>query len=1043
MSIYHPPLKTQSVFNPTNFGGLGAGGQITTDYLDANYLQFPVSQGNMTLVGTSVLGDITQQGDLTTTGDITGETIKATSILVGTTNIIDEIGTRHPNINDGDLTIANTDGLQTALDNKYDDTGGTIDGNVTITGDLVIGTTNVITEIGTKQDEINDGDLTIAKTDGLQTALDNKYDDTGGTIDGNVTITGDLVIGTTNVITEIGTKQDSIQDDDLTIAKTSGLQTALDDKQDTISNFEINGNVNLNTSGTNFDTIVVRRPTNVTGITDDYLIDLNELQIWVNDANILVENASSLISSVVSWSNKDIDLGSQKLPTNLYNGVLSDGDGVLTLDPSPTDIAIIIKNIPTTKINDIHAVQVMNNTSATLGNRAIGLAIELYNSKNDPDLTTILAQSNEISVMDSVYRFDFPSIDTYTLVFNGGGILPDSGAYVNLVTLEVVTPFSFPFNVIGNLDVSGSLILPTIGDVEDAIQGKEPTIQDNGLTIAKTSGLQTALDNKYDDTGGTIDGNVTITGDLVIGTTNVITEIGTKQEEITTDTDLSCNSLNTNQLIVDNSEYFDTIVIRRITANDVLHFRELQFWVNDVNVLPSYTIPSSASNNTSTNVSGNALGETIEFFNNNTTLSGLDIAGITYRASNIANEIIDGVGDTGYDTVGTTNSSLYIPLNTTININEVQSIVLYNRFDAQQGRAIGFAIELYNRADDPTLSDILVSTNAISTAEHVYRFDFPAIDTYPSGDFSDTDSISQIASETLALKEVVSEFADSANITGGLKVDTITTTGNVDISGNTSITGDLVVGTTNVITEIGTKQDTIQDNGLTIAKTDGLQTALDNKYDDTGGTIEGNVTITGDLVVGSTNIITEIGTKQDEITTSTDLNCNTLSAVGDITTTTGYVNDISKRYFISSSNFDLDGLTTFNLRTDEEYLTDFISHDGNGRYDVNNLTSSKLCIITIICSVSSDVYDSGISWRLRPFRNGSNFPAFGSKFCFTNGVSSQQSEATLVARVFTGLVNGQYFNFVIDQDRGTGTYGEVMDGSKIISSVSIYFDIVG
>jgi len=34
----------------------------------------------------------------------------------------------------------------------------------------------------------------------------------------------------------------------------------------------------------------------------------------------------------------------------------------------------------------------MNNTSQTLGNRAIGLAIELYNSKNDPDLTTILAQ---------------------------------------------------------------------------------------------------------------------------------------------------------------------------------------------------------------------------------------------------------------------------------------------------------------------------------------------------------------------------------------------------------------------------------------------------------------------------------------------------------------------------------------------------------------------------------------------------------------------------------------------------------------------------
>ncbi len=194
MSIYAPPSNIQSVFNPSNYGGLGVDGQITTDYLDANYVQFPVVQGNMTLVGTNILGDVTQQGDLTTTGDITGETIEGTSFLVGTTNLLTEIGTKQDTINDGDLTIAKTDGLQTALDNKYDDTGGTIGGDVAITGDLVIGTTNVITEIGTKQDTINDGDLTIAKTDGLQTALENKYDDTGGTIGGNVSITGDLVV---------------------------------------------------------------------------------------------------------------------------------------------------------------------------------------------------------------------------------------------------------------------------------------------------------------------------------------------------------------------------------------------------------------------------------------------------------------------------------------------------------------------------------------------------------------------------------------------------------------------------------------------------------------------------------------------------------------------------------------------------------------------------------------------------------------------------------------------------------------------------------
>jgi len=105
-------------------------------------------------------------------------------------------------------------------------------------------------------------------------------------------------------------------------------------------------------------------------------------------------------------------------------------------------------------------------------------------------------------------------------------------------------------------------------------------------------------------------------------------------------------------------------------------------------------------------------------------------------------------------------------------------MVVYNR----QGnfaldRILGLALELYNRENDANLETPLASTKEISSVDKlVYRYDFPAIDTYPSGDFSDTNFITQIASETLALKEVVSEFVESANITGGLSVDTITTT---------------------------------------------------------------------------------------------------------------------------------------------------------------------------------------------------------------------------------------------------------------------------
>jgi len=126
MSIYNPPSKTQGIFNPSNYGGLGAGGQITTDYLDANYLSIPIAQGNTTLVGTSVFGNISQQqGNFSTTGDL----------LVNGVNVITKIGTKQDTIENDDLTIANTSGLQSALNDK--------------------------------QDTIENNDLTIANTSGL------------------------------------------------------------------------------------------------------------------------------------------------------------------------------------------------------------------------------------------------------------------------------------------------------------------------------------------------------------------------------------------------------------------------------------------------------------------------------------------------------------------------------------------------------------------------------------------------------------------------------------------------------------------------------------------------------------------------------------------------------------------------------------------------------------------------------------------------------------------------------------------------------------
>ena len=72
------------------------------------------------------------------------------------------------------------------------------------------------------------------------------------------------------------------------------------------------------------------------------------------------------------------------------------------------------------------------------------------------------------------------------------------------------------------MDVKTGITLPTIGDVEDAIQGKQATISDNGLSTLKISGLDTTL-------------------------TTLSTDISQNETDITT--------LNKNNIIFNSNEY--------------------------------------------------------------------------------------------------------------------------------------------------------------------------------------------------------------------------------------------------------------------------------------------------------------------------------------------------------------------------------------------------------------------------------------------------------------------------------------------------------
>ena len=59
----------------------------------------------------------------------------------------------------------------------------------------------------------------------------------------------------------------------------------------------------------------------------------------------------------------------------------------------------------------------------------------------------------------------------------------------------------------GSLDVKTALTLPIIGNVESTIQGKQNTINDGDLTIARTAELQTTLNGKQNTIN---DGDLTI-----------------------------------------------------------------------------------------------------------------------------------------------------------------------------------------------------------------------------------------------------------------------------------------------------------------------------------------------------------------------------------------------------------------------------------------------------------------------------------------------------------------------------------------------------
>jgi len=140
--------------------------------------------------------------------------------------------------------------------------------------------------------------------------------------------------------------------------------------------------------------------------------------------------------------------------------------------------------LPLTLIETIQSL-VLYNRTGSFNNTTIGLAIELYNSTQDPNLTEVLATTSAITTAVNVYRFDFPDIGSYTGFATGeslSNIIREEDA-----TSEVVSVAGSPTEMQGGLSVD-TITLPTIGDAETNIQSNT-----NNL-----SSIQTQVDSLID-----------------------------------------------------------------------------------------------------------------------------------------------------------------------------------------------------------------------------------------------------------------------------------------------------------------------------------------------------------------------------------------------------------------------------------------------------------------------------------------------------------------------------------------------------------------
>lgn len=348
-------------------------------------------------------------------------------------------------VDNGDLLITSNDPIQLKTP-KWVDVWSTLKlhANLEVTGGLAFPTGSVdgtdIADGAVATADLADGAVTNAKL-GADAVTTDKISD-GTIVNADVSATAAIAYSKLN-----------IADSDLTIAKTSGLQTALDARLLLAGGTMLGG---INMGGNNI--------TNATAIT----------------ANTFTGNLTGDVTGNVSGNAGTVTNG--VYTTGSYN------------DPA--------------WITGLSAAKLNSGTSANLGAGTVTAATFIGNLTGNVtgDVTGNIS-GNAGTVTNGVYTTGSYADPSWITSINGSKVIDGTvatakladGAVANAkIGTDAVTTDKINDGTIVNADVNAAA----------AIAYSKLNIADSDLTIAKTNGLQTALDSKLNLSGGTMSGSI-------------------------------------------------------------------------------------------------------------------------------------------------------------------------------------------------------------------------------------------------------------------------------------------------------------------------------------------------------------------------------------------------------------------------------------------------------------------------------------------------------------------------------------------------------